>query len=215
MKYCECTLKQIVDSQWKSFGIDPSKVKKINDYETNSVKQSEAKEKCINYVKSFEEIRGQRENGISLLGQSGAGKTHLIIAVGAALISKNVKVIYMPYLEALQEIKSNVLDEQKYNQLMWRYQRADLLIIDDLFKDKLKDGKVDKKLNEADIKHLYSIVNYRYINNLPTITSSEADPSGLIELDEAIAGRLLESSGNRIVIFNDKKYNYRLGRWRK
>lgn len=216
-KRCECAIREIAEKQWKSFGIDPSNVKKINSFNAINDKQIEAKKIAIDYVKNFKEIKTTGENSIALLGQSGAGKTHLVIAIGAALLDKGFKVAYMPYIEVMTHLKANVLDEEAYTRILSKYQKADLLILDDLFKDKLENGKLDKtkKLNEADIKHLYAIINYRYINRLPTVISSEANPNILIELDTAIAGRILESVGDRIVIFNGQEHNYRLKKWRE
>lgn len=115
----------------------------------------------------------------------------------------------MPYIEAMRELKSNVLDEEVYNKIMWRYQRAKLLIVDDLFKDKVKKGKLTGELSEPDMKHIYPIINHRYINRLPMLISSECTPNMLLDLDDALAGRILESCGDNIVIFGDK-HNYRM-----
>ena len=51
--------------------------------------------------------------------------------------------------------------------------KAKVLIIDDLFKDKLRNGELVGELKEADIKHLYPILNYRYFNNLPTLVKAQ------------------------------------------
>lgn len=215
MKHCECRIKEIAKSQWKRFGVNPNKIKKIDDYVIKNDRQLKAKGIAVEYVKSFEDLKNTRENGLAFLGRSGSGKTHLAIAIGAALINKGYRVVYMPYIESISELKANVLDECTYLRIVDKYKRAELLIIDDLFKDKLKNGRIDekRKLNEADIKHLYTIINHRYINNLPTIVSSEALPSILIELDEAIAGRILEKAGDRIISFTEKTDNYRLKGW--
>lgn len=215
VKYCQCMIKRKVVDQWKGFGLKSENVKKIKEYEATSREQIKAKKIAIDYVKGFEKIKDTRENSLALLGQSGAGKTHLITAIGVALMDKGYSVVYMPYIDVMTKLKSTVLDNENYMKMLSKYQRADLLILDDLFKDKLKNGQMEKRLTEADIKHIYGIVNYRYINKLPIIFSSEANPNILIELDTAIAGRLLEGVGDNIVIFNEKDYNYRLRRWRK
>ena len=45
---------------------------------------------------------------------------------------------------------------------------------------------------------------------LSTVISTELLPEQLIELDEALAGRILEMCADNIVTFEGKKYNYRL-----
>jgi DNA replication protein DnaC len=116
----------------------------------------------------------------------------------------------MPYIEVMRELKTCSMDEDYYNAKLWRYQRAKLLIIDDLFKDKIKKGKVVGELSEADIKHIYPIINHRYINHLPTLISSECTPYMLTDFDEALAGRIVEMCGDNVVVFNNSKYNYRM-----
>lgn len=60
------------------------------------------------------------------------------------------------------------------------------------------------------MKHIYPILNYRYINKLQTLISSECTPIDLQNLDELLSGRILESCENSIVVFKSRKYNYRM-----
>jgi DNA replication protein DnaC len=186
-------------------------VKKINEYEAETQITKLAKNKAVEYIKNFESIKSSKENSIAFLGQHGSGKSHLAIGIGAALINMEICIntIYMPYIEVLQELKSNSMDEENYIKIQSKYTTAELLIIDDLFKDKVKKGELVGELKETDMKHIYPIINYRYINHLPTIYSSECDPDMLMDLDGALAGRILEPS--TIVIFEKSKENdYRL-----
>ena len=144
------------------------------------------------------------------MGQSGAGKTHIITAIGKALLDKKIPVVYMPYLEAIRELKSSVLDIEHYNKLINRYKGARVLIIDDLFKDKIRSGKLIGELKESDLKYIYEILNYRYLNYLPTLISTECTPHLLIQLDEALGGRILECCGKRFGVVFKEDCNYRL-----
>ena len=82
------------------------------------------------------------------------------------------------------------------------FSKANLLIIDDLFKDKVKNGKLlPSGLTEADLKHIYRILNVRYNNHSPIIVSSECTPKMLMNLDEAMARRILEPCGKNIIVF--------------
>lgn len=145
-----------------------------------------------------------------LMGQAGGGKTHIILAIGKALLERKMKVLYMPYLEAIRELKANAMDDEYYNKLINRYKMAEVLIIDDLFKDKVKKGRLTAELTEADMRHIYPILNYRYSNKLPTLISTECTPQMLIELDEALAGRILERCGKSYGIEFNNQCNYRL-----
>lgn len=204
-KKCVCRIKKENIASWKRFGLDPEKVKKINDYNATDEVRKKARNMAVNYIKTYEPTKC-----MLLSGNPGAGKTHLSIGIGAALLEKGVAVVYMPYLESIRELKANSMDNEYYLRLIGKYYNAKLLIIDDLFKDKVKNGKLVGALTESDIKHIYSIINFRYNNKLSTVISTELLPQQLIELDEALAGRIIEMCNNNIVTFEGQKYNYRL-----
>lgn len=206
---CECFASDLAKSLWNSFGVKSEDVKKLNDYIPYDNTTKVAKEKATEYIRSF----NSESKSFGLFGQAGGGKTHIVVAIGSALLNKAsnpIPTIYMPYIEVMRELKSNSMDDEYYNKLLGKYQKAKLLIIDDLFKDKVKKGRIVGELAEADIKHIYPIINYRYINKLPTLISSECNPYMLADLDEAIAGRIVEMCGDNVVVFNDAKYNYRM-----
>ena len=209
-KRCECYKKDLTKRRWAHFGIDPSKVKKISQYADYSDITKRAKEVAIDYIRNYNTIKTKEENNLAFLGQPGAGKSHLAIGIGANLINSGIctNVVYMPYEEAIRELKANTMNES-YMELTKRYTECELLIIDDLFKEKVKKGKLVAGLTESDMKHIYPIINQRYVNNKPTIYNSECTPNMLMDLDEALAGRILEKSN--IVIFKyNLENNYRM-----
>lgn len=221
-KRCKCYEKERIKRMWSKFGLDPQNTFKLNDYKPYDETTKKAKEKAINYIKEFNKIKDTTENSFGLFGQPGAGKSHIIIAIGVALLKENIQVVYMPYLEAIKELKANTLDQEYYIELISKYQRPTVLIIDDLFKDKIKNEQLIKDrygniigLSETDIKHIYPILNYRYLNNLPTLISTECTQEMLIQLDEALAGRILEKCGENMTVFKGPKYNYRMRRFMK
>jgi DNA replication protein DnaC len=210
---CDCVKREIIQKRWTRFGVDPGDVKQLKEYKINLPIRQQAREKAFNYITQFETIRTQRNSSIAFLGQPGAGKTHLSLAIGKALLEResHVEVVYFPYLEASRELKANVLDDETYNKIQSKYINAELLIIDDLFKDKVKKGKLVAGLTETDMKHIYPIINQRYINHLPTIYSSECNANMLMDLDEALGGRIIESCKDNFIIFKyGRENNYRL-----
>ena len=57
----------------------------------------------------------------------------------------------------------------------------------------------------------FEIINYRYINHLPTIVSTEKTPQELVAIDEATGSRIIElAGGNVFSVARDPKRNYRL-----
>lgn len=219
-KKCECVELEYLKKLWEAFGIKPSDVKKLKEYIPFDDVTKLAKDKAVEFIKNFDDIKSNRENSYGLFGQPGAGKSHIVISIGAALLNRKdnpIPVVYMPYLESMRELKANSMDDEYYNKIINRYSRAKLLIIDDLFKDKMRNGELINGANvtEADMKHIYPILNFRYSNYLPTVFSTECTPYILNELDEALAGRILETCGDNMAIFQDKKYNFRMRKFMK
>lgn len=218
-KRCSCYEKEHAKMLWKSFGVDPSRVKTLNDYKGYDDVTKKALYMAKAYIRDFEGIKNTEENSFGLFGQPGAGKSHIAIAIGAALLNRKnpVQVIYMPYLEAMRELKANANDDEYYLRLSDRYKKAKVLIIDDLFKDKVKNGQLIKDrygnkvgLSDVDIKHIMPIINYRYFNKLPTLISTECTMGILVELDEALARRILEPCGYNRIVFKGAEHNYRM-----
>ena len=160
-----------------------------------------AKNKAICYAKNFEKTEHDRYNSIIFCGQVGAGKTHLGTAICSELMNRGIAVIYMAYRNAVTKLKQNIIDEESYNRELNQYTSARVLYIDDLLKG---------KLTETDSNILYEIVNFRYMNNMPIIISTEKSPNDLLVFDEAIGSRIIEMCRGNIIQLQGKELNYRL-----
>lgn len=131
-------------------------------------------------------------------GNPGAGKTHLATAIVGKLI-RELDVCYSVWPQMAQALKACVMDDEAYDRQMKRYQRAQVLLLDDF----LKPGR-DRKGNEegasaADMRLAFDLLNARYLNRLPTIISSEWHIGELAEMDEATASRIYEQCGEYVV----------------
>lgn len=204
-KRCVCYEEAIKKQRLKNVGIGLENVKRVADYKTYDEKTKLAKMTTVSYIKNFDKNSGE---GICFLGSPGSGKTMLTLGIVKELI-KTHNVIYMPYLNTLMDFRANLFDSDYINSQIQKYIGCDLLIIDDIFKDLLVNGDIaNNKINSNDLRFIYDIINYRYINNKPMIINSEASPKTLMKIDSAIAGRILER--NAIICFEGNKYNYRL-----
>ena len=123
-----------------------------------------AKNTAIKYFKDFEEIRESRHNSILLCGASGRGKTTLGMAIANNLMQKRTGVRYMPYRDEVTKLKQVITDDYTYNEHINQLKTAKVLFIDDLLKG---------KITESDVNILYEIINYRYLERLPVIISTE------------------------------------------
>jgi DNA replication protein DnaC len=161
---------------------------------------------AVAYLKAFSEIRETRANSIALLGQPGAGKTHLLTAISNNLIQyQKVPVLYFPYVEGFNDLKD---DFDALEAKLERMKRVDVLFIDDLFKP--VRGK--PRATEWQVEQMYAVINYRYLNHKPILISSELTVDGLADVDEALGTRIYQMCQDYIVVIKgDRKVlNHRL-----
>lgn len=143
-------------------------------------------------------------------GQSGSGKTHLCTAICRELLLAGKQVVYMPWRQDVAELKAMSMDGDARWKKLDELKKAEYLYIDDLFKTGANAEGLARP-TAADIGLAFEIVNYRYINHLPTLFSSELLPEALLEIDEATAGRIVElAKGCTLAIGKDHGKNYRL-----
>ncbi|GEQ21766.1 hypothetical protein CBU02nite_22720 [Clostridium butyricum] len=157
---------------------------------------------ALTYYNEFNEVRNNRRNSILFCGQVGSGKSHCSIALAVNFLKQRIRVVYMAYRDVITKIKQNMIDQEYYTKTISKYQLCEVLLIDDLFK-----GKV----NETDVNIMFEIINYRYLNYLPIIVSSEFSIESLLAFDEGVSSRIYEMSKDYTVeIEKDIRNNYRL-----
>ena len=143
-------------------------------------------------------------------GQSGSGKTHLCTAVCRHRLLEGDEVKYAPWRETAAQLKGLSLESEKRLKIMNDLQTVHILFMDDLFKvGKSSDGSTNP--TAADVSIAFEILNYRYVNRLVTIISTEKTPQDLVDIDEATGSRILEmAEEHTFSIKKDRKRNYRL-----
>jgi len=200
---CDCSKAQITIEQLAATGLGPNAIKKsFKDFEPWNPKIKDMKDTTTNYYLSFDQIKNQTNNSLALLGDSGVGKTHLLISlINNFVTKKNIKVVYMSYIDAITELKQNVLNGEVYQNKIRKYKGAEILVVDDLFKN---------GYTESDLRIMSEIINYRYINKLPMMFSSEYLLTDLISIDKAIGGRVKETSQNYLYEITGVENNYRM-----
>lgn len=200
---CKCRELHKVKTHWERAGINPEQSNlTFSNFSVWNESSKRAKDIALSYYKDFNEIKSTRKNSILLCGQVGGGKTHLSIALALNFLRKGIKVLYMPYRDAIVKIKQNIMDDEYYQRIISKYQLTEVLLIDDLFKG---------KITESDLSIIFQILNYRYLNNLPVIISSECSVDKLLYIDEGIGSRIYEMSRDYIMeIERGGGNNYRL-----
>lgn len=144
------------------------------------------------------------------LGQVGSGKTHITVGIANKLMQAGVPVRYAQYGTMINDLLSAKKDAINYVKVADHYRKARVLLIDDLFKGAVSTWDGSRSLKSNHLELVFQIINYRYLNKLPIIISSELDPTRLLDLDEGIASRLLEMAGKNIIVVNDVNMNYRI-----
>lgn len=207
MRRCNCVEVKRCKKILENSGIaEAFQSRTVKDYISKNKQQAVAKSMCIDYIKGFEEIKQNRENSIALLGQPGAGKTHLLIAIGNALLKSGIGVIYAEYPSMVTQLKQTIRYEEEFQREINKYKNAPVLILDDMYKNMLRNGKI----NESDLNIMFNIINYRYLKKSPTLVSSEYKLKDLIYFDEAIGSRIGEMCKGRVIEFEGKELNHRM-----
>lgn len=147
-------------------------------------------------------------------GNSGAGKTHLCTAIVRHFLLTGKNARYMVWMDESKKLKSSVTDTEMYEKMIAEIKNAEVLYIDDLFKPS-KDGNGKfVPPTAADVQLVMEILNYRSINKMyATIISSERLLQEIIDIDEAVGGRIVEMTDNCRFAANikrDRSRNYRL-----
>ena len=134
-----------------------------------------------------------------IMGKSGSGKTHICTAICTELIEKGWKTKYFLWRTDAAILKSMINDGDRYQWEINKLRNVPVLYIDDLFKGSVSD---------ADINLAFTILNDRYNSSCmkKTIISTERSVNELVQIDEAIAGRIVEMARGYIAHAPDKNW---------
>lgn len=201
--WCECKLKKDAQERLEKSGLaDRVSSNTFKNYKTDDEQREKAVVTCLDFIKNFKE----NQPSLILMGEVGAGKTHLAIATCNKLLSKYA-VKYVLY-EEIRELKYSLTDRENYNNQITRLKNVQVLFIDDLFKN--LDRVTDPARIKTELEVVYEIINYRYNKKKPVIITTELNINQLMKIDKAIASRVLEMAKGYWVIFDGVELNYRI-----
>ncbi|MEK5167132.1 ATP-binding protein [Paenibacillus sp. FSL R5-0527] len=209
LKECtHCNVRKMQDIQRKVKAAqitDEFKSKTFKSFDVSDRPEpiKQAKRVAQAYVLAFQQIRKNKQNSIALMGNPGCGKTHLLAAVSNNLLDEGVEVFYFPWVEGMKELTS--ADFEQKQEIIQRMQKCEVLFLDDLFKGRGKP--TDYQFETA-----WAVLNYRYLNNLPILVSTERSISDLLDIDEAMGSRIAEVTKDYKAVINGSReeMNYRL-----
>lgn len=154
------------------------------------------------YAEDWEKFK-EEGTGLIFIGKYGTGKTHLAFAIANYLLNKGVPVVYETLINLMERLKSGYDKENDidYYEIIKLYCECDLLIIDDLGKEKLSEWVLEK---------LFQIINTRYENMLPILITSNYNEKDMIKRlssgNDGIAAESLVSRLNEICLEVDMNF---------
>ena len=133
-------------------------------------------------AKSIVDAPGTRYNPFFLYGGPGLGKTHLVQAIGNALIANNpdLKILYTPISDFYSDFVDSVRNG-KGKEFNRKFQDLDCLIIDDI------QFIVNKEKSQEEF---FNIFNSLYQLNKQIIITSDRLPDQIKSVDERLTSRL-------------------------
>lgn len=158
-------------------------------------------ETCKSFVKDC--LSGKNPKGLYIFGMVGSGKTHLACSIANELIKRSFNVLFMVVPDYLEEIKyswergSNGHEKE----IIDRARDASVLVMDDLGAHCYSDWTKSK---------IYTLLNYRINNNLPTVITSNLEYHEIEKyLDYRISSRIIELC-TPVLLLVDKNEDIRL-----
>lgn len=190
---CECHAQRMALITMDRAGLKSSYAKfRFDNFERKEPFQMEMYNTCHKFLSQEED--GNERKCLYISGQPGVGKTHAGTATCRNLIGRGMTLRYMTHMMLLNEFKTNVNSEE-YTDVLSKYADVDVLYIDDFFKPvKNGDGSI-KAPTGPDIKHTFELVNRRMVAERLTVITSERSLEEIIDIDEALGGRIKEMSG--------------------
>ena len=180
--------------------IKNSKMSKRNlNYKFENFEVNSNNKKGYQSLKDYSDrlVNLEERKGLILVGNNGVGKTHLACSIANELIKNGIPIIYGTLINLLAELKNSYDADNNISEIeiIKLYEKVDLLIIDDLGKEKPSEWGLEK---------LFTIINSRYENNLPVIITTNYNQNSLaerlslngeIETANSIISRLYEMCG--------------------
>ena len=200
-RICSCQEQKRIEKLFESSQITPAfRQKTLENYTTDKTPIAKDMLKCGKlYLENY------KKGWLVLLGEPGSGKSHISLAVGNELIKQGVPTLYFQHVEGMKELVNLIREDKSLTDKISAMKQVDFLIWDDLFKP-----TGDKLPKPFPIETAFEVLNYRYLNLLPTAINSERTAKELLEIDKAVGSRIIERGKGFTVTAKGLENNYRL-----
>lgn len=201
---CKCQKVRKVLRRLRRSGLQDAMNKSFKTFEANTEWRQTLKEMVIQWSAE------KSGDWLFIGGAPGSGKTHLCVAAMLKLLKQGKEVYYMLWREDMPKLKSLVTDHAEYARMINEIKNVDILYIDDMFKTGRAENGARQRPTVADINLAFEIINHRYVTNKVTVITSECAVQELIDIDQALAGRIVEKSGRYCVSLKGRDKDWRL-----
>ena len=208
--FCQCRRKQTVQQRTEVSGLSEAMKRQTFDtFRVDGNIQAELKKTAEGYLSALLDVKNHPFRPWMFVGGNpGSGKTHICTAVCNELLKKGTGVKYMMWQQDSRKLKA-LVNDYEYEDEIAPYLNVSVLYIDDLLKQRYTDVP---EFTEGDIKIAFTILNSRYLQNKPTIISSEWTLDQLLRADEGVFSRVYERCREFTVhIPRETGSNFRLG----
>lgn len=144
---------------------------------------------CENYADQYPNTK---KRNIVLTGHSGLGKTFMLNCVAARLLDRGTPVLRVTAYKMLEAMRRyhRGQDEDALDMMM----NAEVLIIDDL--------GTEPMLENITVEYLFTLLNERRVNRLPTLIATNLSPRELqARYTERIFSRMVDKNDTEVLRF--------------
>jgi DNA replication protein DnaC len=140
-------------------------------------------------LRAAQNFAADPDGWLTLCGDTGVGKTHLAVAIAAKQIAQSRQVFFAFVPELLDYLRHTFNPDSKitYDRLFEEVKTAQILVLDDLGKERSSSWAVEK---------LYQIIVHRHNARLPTIITTMID---FTKEREPIASRVQDPSIGQLI----------------
>ena len=138
---------------------------------------------------------------LTLVGPVDTGKSHLAVAICRRWLARGKPARYVLVPLMLEELRAGYQFEGEYDRRLEFLLKVHLLVLDDLGTQKPTEWAVEK---------LMQVIDYRYVNALPLVVTTNKPLDNLPgDTEHRIGSRLLRATFGKVVTINAHEYRLR------
>lgn len=191
---CSCRQREVVQYAhqrlYRLSNLDAFRNMTFDSYNTEGlVGMSEEQIRSLNMARNAAQYYSQHLDGwLLLLGSYGVGKTHLAAAIANFTVGLGVPTLFLTVPDLLDWLRySYGAEDANFESRFEEIRNMNLLVLDDLGTQNTTPWAQEK---------LYQILNYRYVNRLPTVVTTN---QALDEIEGRVQSRLRDPELVRVI----------------